>query len=45
MCMVDKEDPILAWQQHIEQNNYYRDKLNDLEITQMHLKLWTFSEV
>lgn len=38
MCMIDKEDPILAWQQHIEKNNYYRDKLNDLEITRMHYK-------
>lgn len=36
MCMVDKEDPILAWENYIQKNNYYKNKLNELKITKMH---------
>lgn len=36
MCMVDKEDPIKAWQEWIDENNYYKSILNELEITRMH---------
>ena len=38
MCMVDKEDPVLAWQQYIEKNNYFKNILNELEITGMHYR-------
>ena len=36
MCMIDREDPINAWQQCIEQNNYYKNRLNELQISRMH---------
>lgn len=36
MCMADKDDPVKAWNEYIEQNNIYKKKLNDLEITKMH---------
>ena len=36
MCMVDKKDPVIAWDEYIKQNNFYKDKLNQLEITKMH---------
>ena len=36
MCMIDRYDPVKAWQDHINKNNYYRDKLNELSITKMH---------
>ena len=36
MCMVDREDPIKAWQEWIDKNNYYKKTLNELEITKMH---------
>ena len=38
MCMVDKEDPITAWDKYIENNNEYKKKLNDLNIRKMHYK-------
>ncbi|MBE6157838.1 MAG: aminopeptidase [Firmicutes bacterium] len=38
MCMVDREDPVKAWQEWIDKNNYYKDKLNELEISEMHYK-------
>ena len=36
MCMIDKENPIQAWNDYIEKNNYYKNKLNELKITKMH---------
>lgn len=38
MCMVDKENPVKAWEEYIAQNNYYKDRLNELEITGMHYR-------
>lgn len=38
MCMIDKEDPIKAWEEYIKMNNYYKERLNELEITQLHYK-------
>jgi aminopeptidase len=36
MCMIDKKDPVKAWQEYIEKNNYYKRKLNDLKIKSLH---------
>lgn len=38
MCMVDKDDPVRAWEDYIKQNNYYKNKLNELEITGLHYR-------
>lgn len=38
MCMVDKDDPVKAWEEYIAKNNYYRDRLNELGITGMHYR-------
>lgn len=38
MCMVDKENPTLEWEKYIEKNNYYKRRLNELEIKTMHYK-------
>ncbi len=38
MCMVDRKNPILAWDNYIKQNNYYKNKLNELNIKKMHLE-------
>ena len=38
MCMIDKDDPIKAWKEHIDKNNYFKNKLNELEITGMHYR-------
>ena len=38
MCMADKENPILEWEKYIEKNNYYKNRLNELEIKEMHYK-------
>lgn len=38
MCMLDSDNPVLAWQSYIEKNNYYKNTLNELEITKMHYK-------
>lgn len=38
MCMIDKENPVLEWEKYIEKNNYYKNKLNELEIKEMHYK-------
>lgn len=37
MCMIDKKDPVKAWQEYIEKSNYYKNKLNELNIKTMHL--------
>lgn len=36
MCMVDKKDPLKAWDEFIQKNNYYKNRLNELEIKKMH---------
>ena len=36
MCMIDKEDPVLEWQKYIEKNNYYKNRLNELNVTKLH---------
>lgn len=36
MCMVDRENPIEAWEQYIAKNNYYKNRLNELKIRKMH---------
>lgn len=36
MCMIDKENPAKAWQEHIEKNNYYKRSLNELKIKSLH---------
>lgn len=36
MCMIDREDPVMAWQQYINKNNYYKNRLNELQIRKMH---------
>lgn len=38
VCMIDQEDPIVAWQEYIKQNNKYKETLNELKIRQMHYK-------
>lgn len=38
MCMIDKDDPIKEWQDYIDRNNYFKNKLNELEITGMRYK-------
>lgn len=38
MCMVDRDDPVKAWEEYISQNNYYKNRLNELEITGMHYR-------
>ncbi len=36
ICMIDKNDPLKAWEEHIKNNNYYKKRLNDLKIKTMH---------
>lgn len=36
MCMVDTKNPIDAWNKYIWENNRYKKRLNELEITRMH---------
>lgn len=38
MCMVDQEDPIKAWNDYISLSNENKQKLNDLEIRNLHYK-------
>lgn len=38
MCMVDRENPILEWENYIKKSNYYKRRLNELEIKTMHYK-------
>lgn len=38
MCMIDKEDPVKAWAEYIEGNNYFKNKLNELQIRKMHFQ-------
>lgn len=36
MCMLDKESPIDEWNNYIKRNNYYKNKLKELNVTGMH---------
>ena len=36
MCMIDTPNPIESWEKYILENNIYKRKLNDLNITKMH---------
>lgn len=38
MCMADKDNPIDEWNNFINKNNYYKDKLNSLNIEKLHYK-------
>lgn len=38
MCMIDTKDPVLAWQEYIEGNNYFKNRLNELSIRTMHFQ-------
>lgn len=38
MCMIDQEDPIQAWEEYIKKNNYYKNKLNSMDIKSLHYK-------
>ncbi len=38
MCMVDQEDPIKAWEEYIGKNNYYKNRLNEMEIRSLHYR-------
>lgn len=36
MCMMDKSNPINEWDNYIKRNNYYKNKLKELNVTRMH---------
>lgn len=36
MCMVDRDDPVKAWENYIKENNRYKNRLNELKITRLH---------
>lgn len=36
MCMVDRENPIEAWNEYIKQNNFYKNELNRLQISKLY---------
>lgn len=38
MCMVDKENPIQAWNEYLKQNNIYKNELNRLEISKLYYR-------
>ena len=38
MCMVDKEDPIKSWNEHLNKLKKLSTKLTDLKITKLHYK-------
>ena len=38
MCMVDKQDPIMAWSNYIDKLNEYKNKLQEMEINKLHYK-------
>lgn len=38
MCMIDKDNPLESWKQHINTNNYYKNRLNELEVTKFYYK-------
>lgn len=38
MCMVDRNNPVLEWDNYIKINNEYKRKLQDMNITKLHYK-------
>ena len=38
ICMITKKNPILEWEHFISMNNLYKEKLNKLQITELHFK-------
>ena len=36
MCMIDKPNPLEAWEKYLTLTNYYKKRLNELKITTMH---------
>lgn len=38
MCMVDRENPIEAWNEYIKQNNFYNNELNRLQISKLYYR-------
>lgn len=36
MCMLDRANPINEWNDYIKRNNYYKNKLKELNVTRMH---------
>ena len=38
MCMVDKENPVKAWEEYISKNNYYKNRLNEMGVRSLHYK-------
>ena len=36
MCMIDRDDPVLAWEEYINNNNYYKNTLNEMGIKNLH---------
>lgn len=36
MCMLDKSNPIKEWNDYIKRNNYFKEKLKEINITKMH---------
>lgn len=36
MCMVDRNDPIREWEEYIKNNNYYKNRLNELGVRKLH---------
>ena len=38
MCMIDTKDPVSAWQEYIEGNNYFKNRLNELSVRTMHFQ-------
>lgn len=36
MCMLDKTNPIDEWNNYIKRNNYYKNELKKLNVTEMH---------
>ena len=38
MCMVDREDPVLAWDNYIKELNVYKNKMQDMNIEKLYYK-------
>lgn len=38
MCMIDRPDPVAAWKEYIDGNNYFKNRLNELQVRKMHFK-------
>lgn len=38
MCMVDRKNPVEEWNKYISDNNYFKNRLNELQIRKMYFK-------